>query len=357
MLTRALETAVCRKELPGDGAWTGAQLAGAEAGYVSYWSSAEVDGLASALRHFRGTGKALGDMQADDFPLPLLGERLAALLEQLTEGSGFAILRGLPIGQSISEDDAKVIQWGLTKHLGEPVPQNSRGHLLGHVIAKQGVAAKRRTYESNVAQVYHSDGSDVVSLLCVRQARSGGESTIASSVTIHNIMLQERLDLLERLYRTFYHSRMGEEREGETPFYPCPMYAYLDGYLYCRPGTSYIKDAQRFDEVPRLSDTDLEALEWWKSVPLRSGVALNYRLQAGDVQFLNNYTVVHGRSEYEDYDDPKLRRYLVRVLFRVEQARAFTPEFDARRAGIPLAKGVEPNVVLDPEGDDDGSPG
>src|SRR5680860_1763085 len=279
--TSAVETPMCREELRGDGAWTGRQLAGTGADYIARLSNTEVAQLVSGLQHFKATGKSLLHLQPADFPLPLLDGRIEELRRQVTEGGGFSILRGMPLGRGISEDDAKMIQWGLTRHLGEPVPQNGRGHLLGHVIAKQVTAAKRRTYESNVAQVYHSDGSDVVSLLCVRQADHGGESTIASSVTIHNVMLRERPDLLERLYRTFYHSRMGEETPGETPFYPCPMYTYLDGYLNCRPGTSYIKDAQRFDDVPRLSDTDLKALEWWKSVPLRRGLPPLQGLQIG----------------------------------------------------------------------------
>ena len=349
MLTTAVETAVCDREIADASAWTGESVQREDGSFVTELTPEEVSDVQRALRHFSATGKPLRQLEREDFPLPVLSTRLAELRREVTDGRGFAILRGLPVGAGVSEDEAKVVHWALARHMGRAVPQNSRGHLLGHVIAKEGAGAKRRSYESTAAQVYHSDGSDVVGLLCVRQAKSGGGSTIASSVTIHNVLRREHPELLARLYRTYYHSRMGEEVPGQTPYHPCPVYTYVEGYLNCRPGTSYIKDAQRFDEVPRLTDTDLEALETWKSIPLRTGIALNYRLQPGDIQFLNNYTVVHGRSEYVDHDEPDRRRYLVRILARVEQPRAFTPELEARRGGIPLAPGVEPDIVMDPD--------
>jgi hypothetical protein len=104
-----------------------------------------------------------------------------------------------------------VIHWALGRHMGTPMVQNARGHLLGHVIDRNVKEANVRSYESNVGQDYHTDQCDVVGLLCVRQAKTGGESTIASAVTIHNIMLEERPDLLALLYQTYYSDRMGEE--------------------------------------------------------------------------------------------------------------------------------------------------
>jgi hypothetical protein len=348
LLPTATETAVSPSPTEGPAAWRGDQF-GAEDEFIARLSREDVADLIGGLRHFQSTGKALVDSSAQDFPFGAFEDRVDAFRREIAEGRGFVIMRGLPVGTELSEDEAKAIHWALALHLGRPVPQNYRGHLLGHVIAKQDVRARRRTYESTVAQVYHSDGSDVVALLCVRQAKRGGESTIASSVTMHDILADERPDLLALLYRTYYSSRMGEERPGELPYYPSPIYTYVDGALSCRPATSYIKDAQRFDEVPRLSAEAKAAMEEWKAIPLRPGVALNYRLRPGDIQFLNNYTVVHGRSEYEDYDDPARRRYLVRILFRMPQDRSFTPEFEARRDGIPLADEVAPNLTLDPD--------
>ena len=36
-------------------------------------------------------------------------------------------------------------------------------------------------------------------------------------------------------------------------------------------------------------------------------------LEPGDVQLLSNHTVLHARTDYEDYSEPELKRHLLRL--------------------------------------------
>ncbi|MFK5088485.1 hypothetical protein ACI4A4_28580, partial [Klebsiella pneumoniae] len=58
--------------------------------------------------------------------------RLAAMLDDLMEGRGFALIRGLDIS-AWSMREAATAFFGLGRHLGRACSQNGKGHVLGHV--------------------------------------------------------------------------------------------------------------------------------------------------------------------------------------------------------------------------------
>ena len=74
----------------------------------------------------------LQDMVKEDFVLPSLGSKLVALRDQVVNGTGFVLLRGLPVGQW-SQDEIATAYWGIGRHWGNPQSQNRLHHLLGHV--------------------------------------------------------------------------------------------------------------------------------------------------------------------------------------------------------------------------------
>jgi hypothetical protein len=152
------------------------------------------------------------EITPDSFPLPRLGGYLAGLGEELCFGRGFLLLRGLP-RERYALDDLARIYAGLGAHIGRVSPQSYQGELLGHVIDVSDIEAEARGYHAGGAQRMHTDNCDIVSLLCVRGARSGGVSRFVSAAAVHNRLLQERPDLLEALYGQYVFRRM--ERDAE----------------------------------------------------------------------------------------------------------------------------------------------
>jgi hypothetical protein len=154
------------------------------------------------------------------------------------------------------------------------------------------------------------DPVDVVGLFCLRSALEGGASRIASSMTIHNIILNERQDLLEVLYNGFYCSLRGHGLEKVTG-HRIPVYA-PGGYgleSYFLPITIRQAEEQGYP----LSDREREAIEYLQGVASRPDVFLDMDFKPGDIQFLNNRLIFHARTDYRDSDDPGLRRLLLRL--------------------------------------------
>ena len=157
-------------------------------GWAYSLNVAEVNDLRAAVAHANATGKALMDIRAIDFPLPVLARRIAALEKELDNGRGFELWQGLPVGEW-SIQDRQTAFWGLGLHLGVPIVQNAAGELLGSVRDTTGndpqTNAYSRFYHTNRAAPFHVDGADVVGLMCITTARSGGASLIVSSNSIY----------------------------------------------------------------------------------------------------------------------------------------------------------------------------
>ena len=52
--------------------------------------------------------------------------------------------------------------------------------------------------------------------------------------------------------------------------------------------------------------------------------SLSFSLEAGQIQYVNNFRIAHRRTEYEDAPDgPQARRHLVRIFLRDEGRRTF----------------------------------
>ena len=68
---------------------------------------------------------------------------------------------------------------------------------------------------------------------------------------------------------------------------------------------------------------------------------LDMDFQVGDVQYLNNYSVLHSRTDFVDHDDPERKRFLQRIWLRASLGRQLAPDFDhlfgaaSTRDGIP----------------------
>src|SRR5689334_4135486 len=187
-------------------AWKGAALDWRAEG-LHVLERAEIDELEQALRHLTSLGDLdLPEITRATFPLPRLGRWLAALPDRLRHGCGFMLLRGLPRARFSSDDMARLC-FGLGVHIGLPGPQSYQGQLLGNVIDVSDIETDPRGYHKGARQNFHTDSCDIVALMCLRSAKAGGASRIASAAAIHNELVARRPDLAALLYRGYRYRR------------------------------------------------------------------------------------------------------------------------------------------------------
>jgi hypothetical protein len=319
-----------RRTVEGASAWIGADMRRRETEWSYRLTPAHVVEIDAAVEAVRRRGLDLADIRREDFPLPTLGPMLDQLRAGVLRGRGFALLRGVPVEDRPIAESATAY-WGIGAHFGSARSQNAKGHLLGHVYdLGQGLSATNpnlRSYATAERQNFHIDRCDVVALLCLRRAKSGGLSTIVSSMTVHNVMAERRPDLLERLYRPLPIDRRGEVPEGKGPFYEAPVFNEHDGNVSVLYSRLHIGSAQRFPEARRLTPEDIEALDMLGELAGDPELRLDMNFMPGDIQFLHNHTILHARSAYEDWPEPDRKRHLLRLWLAPPGARALPPVF------------------------------
>ena len=299
-------------------AWKGPELA-QSSDWIYTLSAADVAEIDDALARVRSKKLAIPDISRADFPLPGLSAALAGILNELETGRGFMLIRGLPVAR-LGEAEAAVAYWGIGCCFGTVSAQNMMGHRLAHVRAVRAVGGdwdsdfNIRGYQTTSHLPYHSDKGDLVGLLCLHTAKAGGLSCIASSVAVHNEILRTRPDLLEVLYQPFHIDHRGEELDGAEPYYAAPIFAAHKGRFFARFGMKYVESAQRFPQVPRLTEAQIEAMQLFHDLAMSDEFRLDMEFRQGDMQFLNNHLIVHSRTDYEDYPEPERRRHLLRML-------------------------------------------
>ena len=301
----------------GPAVWEGSRIDLRKEG-VRVLSSAEIGEIEAALRHLHSLGEIdFPDITPGSFPLPRLGGYLAGLGEELRFGRGFLLWRGLP-HERYSLDDLARIYAGLGAHIGRPSPQSYQGELLGHVIDVSDIEAEARGYHAGGAQRMHTDNCDIVSLLCVRGAKSGGVSRFVSAAAVHNRLLQERPDLLEALYGEYVFRRMERDAEyGDGRLIKNVVIFSRDtGQLTCNVSGSYPPRAVRAGDAV-MSPLQIEALEEMARISTSPELYLDMTIGEGDIQFLNNRTILHGRTGYEDWPEVAQRRHLMRLWLEV----------------------------------------
>jgi hypothetical protein len=281
------------------------------------------------------SGETAATITRQRFLLPSLDAPVAEWARELNEGRGFVLLRLFP-QDLLSPEATELAYVGLGLHLGTPVSQDAKGTLLGHVrderVARDGPAV--RLDRTNQRQDFHTDGADLVGLLCLQRAKAGGESRIASSYAVYNELLRRRPDLVDVLYEPMIWDRNDEQPEGEPPFYALPVFSDIAGAPRIFYIGWYIRDAQRHASAPRLTDEQLQAMDMIESIANDPAFFLEMDFQPGDIQLLNNAKILHAREAYEDVDDPAQRRHLLRLWLAAHQFSSVEPML---QQGIPRA--------------------
>jgi hypothetical protein len=328
----------------GPAAWRGPQMA-ARDDWIVQLAPAEIAELEAAARGVLARGLDIARLTPADFPLPALGARLDALRLELLHGRGFALVRGLPIAR-YSRLEAATIFLGLGCHLGRARSQNAQGHVLGHVcdLGLSSADPNVRIYQTHERQTFHTDSSDVVGLLCLREARSGGASLLVSALTIFNELRAARPDLLARLLAPMAHDRRGEVPAGAQPYFMIPVFSWFASELTVFYQRQYFDSARRFAEAPRLTRADIEALDAFDALANDPRLHLAMRLAPGDLQFVHNHVLLHDRTAFEDWPEPQRRRHLLRLWLACPGARVLPPAFAARYGA--LAVGDRGGIVV-----------
>jgi alpha-ketoglutarate-dependent taurine dioxygenase len=290
---------------------------------------AELDAaLAQATAHSRDP---LGITRAD-FPLPTLEAKLAEAVGTLIDGRGFVRIATLDTDR-YSDEDLTLLYWGIGLHLGDPWPQNHYGHVLGDVT-DQGKTRDDPTARGNelgqIALEYHTDASDLVGLMCLRSARSGGLSCVANAVAIHNHLVREHPELAAALYEELPNDMRGEQPEGARPWFTIPAFTAHAGRLFVRFIPSYIYASQRHEDAPRLDTTTKAAIAKVTEMANDPEFNVYMDLRPGEMQFINNYHVLHGRTSYEDDPANGYKRHLKRLWLATRVLTDRPKRFQAR---------------------------
>jgi hypothetical protein len=309
--------APARDPLAAASAWRGAELA-RRGDWREQLAPGEVAELVSALAAARATGKPPAALSAADFPLPTLSARIARWRDELESGRGFQVVSGLPV-ERWSEAEAEIAFWCLGLHMGRPGAQNPQGDLLGHVRDTGDDASDPwvRLYRTAARIAYHCDAADVVGLLCLRSARTGGLSRIASSVSVYNELLARRPDWVDRLYQPFLLDLRNEDPTERLRYLPVPPCRFAGGRLRTFYHSDYFRSVLRYPEVPRLTAEEEALLDLYEEIAGSPDLYLDMDLHPGDIQWLSNHAILHARTAYQDHAEPERKRHLLRLWLSI----------------------------------------
>jgi Taurine catabolism dioxygenase TauD, TfdA family len=329
----------------GPSAWYGQNLQ-TDLSWELKWTDDQVIELIAAGNHFLSLNKPLEKISPKDFPLPSISMFLEDVSSELMTGRGFVLIKGLPV-HDLGLKLSATIYLGLGSHIGSLRSSNAKGHLLGHV-KDQGVDIKNRDvrfYQTNKKLDFHTDSADLVALLCLQKAKSGGESYIASSMSLYNEIVRRRPDLVHALFLPYPTDRRGEIPDGLDPWYKMPIFTWYDDQLTCTYIRQYIDSAQvNFPESPRLSSEQIEVMDLMDEILAEGKVILSMAFEPGDIQILNNHQILHSRSDFENWPEPERQRHLLRLWIAPNVARSL-PDYYIPRWGS-TKKGDRGGIIV-----------
>ncbi len=278
-----------------------------------------------------------GDVTPERFPLDGIAGDIDAWRQEVQRGRGMLILRGFPI-TDLSTEDIQLMYLGLGSHFGRPTSQSPLGDLIGEVVNIGGDDPQERAYRGSRRLKLHTDRCDHLAMLCLRPAQSGGLSGYASGLTAHNIVLEERPDLIEALYRGYHHHRFGQQGPGEplVTAERIPIFSLADGVPSVILIRGYIDLAVQEGHF-QLSDIELEALDFLEAVTERGEVKFEFMMEPGELSIANNCLLLHNRSAFKDAGDPGRQRLLLRLWLR-EGGRPMAPGVLVHKGTAGIAK-------------------
>jgi hypothetical protein len=270
---------------------------------------AEVESAARTLLESGGDVHSVGFRKAQ---LPATATLLQAAYEDVENGAGFTVLSNLPVERwGIELSRAALCLIG--SNFGEISLQNREGEYVLDVMDKSTpVSSQSRGYHSNDKLEFHNDGTHTVALMCIETAKAGGESLLVSASTVYNEISRLRPDLMATLMCGYRHSRRNQRDPDQAPVMEdrTPVFSFLDGVFHnCYSGVSITSS---LDQGETHTAQERSALEYLEEMLARPELALAMEFRKGDIQLVNNFTMLHSRTAFIDHG-PERRRHLLRL--------------------------------------------
>jgi alpha-ketoglutarate-dependent taurine dioxygenase len=313
------------KEIPGAAAWRGEELF-ARSDWFHELDAVELAEIDRAVQQFHST-----DSSGNDLPklaLPKLAARLKRIQDSLEHGSGAVMIRGLP-SERYSRAMLEQLFLGICSEIGTPISQSAAGERIFSVRDEGYAQSDPRARGPNTAKKlsFHTDRCDVIAFLCLRQAKSGGENQLVSSVSLYNEMSKRRPDLLKILLQPFLYQRHNVDQGNESAYTQQPIFSIYQGHFAANLLRVLIERAYASSETPEMTAEQREALDELERLAEDPGLHVTFAQQPGDMLFLNNWVTFHRRHEFEDHAQLELRRHLLRVWLSVPNSRPLHPLF------------------------------
>jgi alpha-ketoglutarate-dependent taurine dioxygenase len=330
-------------------AWKGADMK-KDRSWIYRLNDRETADIESAFRTLLASGKGQHEVTEDDFPLEVFGRLVSAMRDQIEDGRGITLLKGVPIaGKTV--DQVELLYAGIAAHIGTSIAQDTQGTLTGRVedLGNNYKDISVRGTNTNAQLTPHCDSGDILSLLCVRQAKSGGMNTLASSMAIYNEILARHEQFIEPLYEGFHYNIRGNgppQRYRDMTAHRVPVYSYYQGKLSCRFNQKAILTSEQLPGVPPLSQLEKDAVNKVAELSMLPELSFEIRLEPGDLLMMSNYSVFHNRDAFEDWDDPARKRLLLRKWINIPNCRELTWEFaDHYNTGPRQGPYVQPEAI------------
>ena len=253
--------------------------------------------------------------------LLLLKNEILEFKKKILDGFGLFIINGACL-KDFSLKEKISIYTLIAEILGELIIQNIKQEKIVEIKdVGKSMQSGGRYHETKEGGSHHTDSPqwedvpDYLGLFCVHNAKKGGTNLFLSAYTIHNRILKGRKDLLNILYEKFHFDKRGEFKEGESSTVFEPIFKFKDGKLYFRYLRNYIDAGHDIQNQP-LSESQKEALTYLDNFMLEEDMIMSYDLKPGDMVFSDNHWIIHGRTAFEDFDDPNLKRLMLRTWIK-----------------------------------------
>jgi hypothetical protein len=327
-------TTISLEPVKTDAAWRGDELSRSQ-DWIYLLSEEQVAELEALGTRFLEADPDLRFVSKDEYPLVACADAVKEWGSDVDYGRGFVLVRGLRT-HLYSDPLSAAIYYILGLHMGDPIRQNEMGDLFDHVYATSDKTMDDPTALSSKVRdklVYHSDSSDIVALMCLRPAKSGGASCLVSGAQIYNEILKRRPDLAPLLLEPFHWDWRRQDHNAPANTYTSPIISMEEGVFSMYAGSLYILTAQDYPEAPRLTPEQIEVLELFDAITYEEGMAIEMDFRPGDIQWLSNYAALHARTSFDDFPEPQRRRHLLRLWL-------------SRDSGRPVVEGFGKNGVV-----------
>ncbi len=333
-----------RRMMAGPTVWNQASLRAED-----YMIAVEPHQAAACLRirdRLRRSGKRLDSIEPSDFRDQALAEIARGIRHRIRSGPGFCVLRGLPL-QGWTDEEASMLYWGLGTYLGGPQPQNRQGDRVYLVQDTGQSVVEARGSKTNSELIFHTDSAcayagsrpDILALLCLRKAVSGGESLMVSGHTAYNALLETHPELVGELYGEFCFDRSHETEPGEDPITVGSVFTDTPHGVRIRYNRLHIELGHYRGGRP-LTARQREALDALDALINDPDNYVEFKLEPGAVFFADNHVTLHNRWSFVDATEVADRRCLVR-LWLAGKPRNRTASRSAAHAGTKMQRATD----------------